>query len=223
MVSGNLQFARRVWEQIQEAPRGCAGCGCWLFVKRWLCSDCEQLLLHLVGAGPVSVVEPLGRIHRVWSWGEDGSEQVSSLLDSLKGCPPAWAMQPWSRVLAERIVTPVLAKRGTAGSWTVVPAPPRPPREFDHAHILARQVAENLGMAFYPKLTRPSAPPQRQLTKQERAGIRLSLCRGARAPKGQILFVDDVLTTGATAVAAWRALGEPNDFLIAVLAYRLRR
>jgi len=51
--------------------------------------------------------------------------------------------------------------------------------------------------------------------------------RRARGPDGlkleaPILFVDDVYTTGATALAVWKALGKPRAFSAAVLAYKTR-
>jgi predicted amidophosphoribosyltransferase len=35
-----------------------------------------------------------------------------------------------------------------------------------------------------------------------------------------LVFVDDVLTTGATARAAWKTLGKPRDFAVWTLAQR---
>jgi competence protein ComFC len=84
-------------------------------------------------------------------------------------------------------------------------------RGYNQAELIARPLAQRLGLEFSPCLlvrTRPR-PPQLVLSRSQR----WSSVRGAYATRSQaavdnlrILLVDDVLTTGATLDACSRAL-----------------
>ena len=64
----------------------------------------------------------------------------------------------------------------------------------------------------------------RGLRKRERLrALSFGLARGLSISSCQlppIVFVDDVYTTGATARAAWKSMGEPPDFSIFCFAER---
>jgi predicted amidophosphoribosyltransferase len=63
---------------------------------------------------------------------------------------------------------------------------------------------------------------QKSLGLASRWQRKLSLGPSGRPPAGVYVFVDDVLTSGATATAAWRALGSPKAFLAIVCFVRAR-
>jgi predicted amidophosphoribosyltransferase len=87
----------------------------------------------------------------------------------------------------------------------VVPVPTtaarRRQRGFDHAGLLAGEVARLLGTPCRDLLRRLPGPPQTGLGAAERrAGPRFS--PADRPPSGALLLVDDVVTTGATLTRA---------------------
>ncbi len=95
-------------------------------------------------------------------------------------------------------------------------------RGFDHAEVLARGVARRLGLRSRDLLSRTSTrPDQAGLSAVER---RVNLTgafesQGCRAP---VVLVDDLVTTGATAIACASALaaaGVPSvELLVACRA-----
>jgi predicted amidophosphoribosyltransferase len=90
-------------------------------------------------------------------------------------------------------------------TWAPTTDQRRRARGFDHAELLARKVASELGRPCWSVLVREPGPPQTGRTLVER---RDGPSFGARRTVmgASVLVVDDVVTTGATLAAAARAL-----------------
>jgi predicted amidophosphoribosyltransferase len=91
-----------------------------------------------------------------------------------------------------------------AVTWAPTTSARRRSRGFDHAELLARSVARELGLGVAATLRRPPGPPQTGLpSAARRVGPRF-LPR--TVVPARVLVVDDVATTGGTLAAAARAL-----------------
>ncbi len=94
----------------------------------------------------------------------------------------------------------------------VVPAPTSPGRSFwrgfDAVHLLANPVATAVGLPLSPRLRRWGGAPQASLDADaRRSNLRGRIHPLQPIPEGsRVLLVDDVVTTGATAVACADAL-----------------
>lgn len=103
-------------------------------------------------------------------------------------------------------------------TWAPTTADRRRARGFDHAELLARAVARNLLRPCRPMLLRRPGPAQTGLSlAQRRAGPRLEAVV-TRLPPRHVLVVDDVVTSGATASCAARALRAVGVTRVDVLA-----
>lgn len=70
---------------------------------------------------------------------------------------------------------------------------------FDHAELLARSIAEKLGMEFMPMLISLSRKPQKETSGEERfTNANFKLIYEEELRGKNVLIIDDVVTTGAS-------------------------
>lgn len=180
---------------VMLGPARCAGCGAR---AGWLCGACRD------AATPAPSPVRLDGIElSLAPWRYEGAPR--SLILALKLRGRRGAAEPLSAAIARSCRTADL--RATSVTW--VPARGRDARRrgFDHAEVLARGVAAALGLPVGPHLTRRGI-------QADQAGLdrpaRLANLAGAFVPRtgvdGPVLLVDDLVTTGATAVACAAAL-----------------
>ena len=101
---------------------------------------------------------------------------------------------------------------------------PAPGEGIDHAAIWALALSRNYGFPVLDVLI-PEAKKTHQRLKSaaERSERRYRLRPGFEPqPDRHYIFVDDVITTGATAMAAYMALGDPAHFKVWTIVCRPR-
>ncbi len=207
-------------------PPACAGCGRTPPRDAALCRDCARLLPRLPPGGCVRcqavVPEPLGHactarpgvlaacVAEV-AFAVEAAEWVRRFKyapSGLRGLDPrpAAVVQELVLAAARRLPPPL------PGRIVPVPLHPRRLRErgFHPAAELARPLARRLGARFEPRRlerTRDTAS-QTGLDRvaRERNVAGAFRARGRIPPRVCVALVDDVVTTGATLVAAARAL-----------------
>ncbi len=169
-----------------DAWSACPRCGApfgWL-----VCTECwDRELAFARGIALGSLEQPLSRIVTLY---KDAGERrlATELAELLFG-----ATKPW---------------RGWPDLVTCVPATERARRRrgFDHALDISLGLAELLDVPHAQALSRERALDQRALGRNDRFANAAGTFRASSALAGNVLLVDDVLTTGATLDDAARAL-----------------
>lgn len=110
----------------------------------------------------------------------------------------------------------------------VIPVPTTPLRRrmrgYNQATILARVVAEGFALPLLEALARPRGDTQvrkgpRDRLSNVRGAFRLHSSARSRIRGREVILIDDVLTTGATAVSAAIALGEGGVRSVRLLTF----
>ncbi|MEQ1879115.1 MAG: hypothetical protein ABL958_20915 [Bdellovibrionia bacterium] len=197
--------------------RACLHCGSMGGPIDLYCEYCWTKLIHpFRTTGTAQEIEG-GKLFSLFSWSQSA---VGRLLHALKGESHSSAFERLAGWFAfER------SRFGKVGPLVLVPAPPKRPFTFDHAHFWATALAAHWDAPVWAGLKRTSTDEQKKQGIRERNQKRLEVLtnlNGAEWAGRKVIFCDDVYTTGATARAAHRALGEPTDFEVWTVACRPR-
>lgn len=172
---------------------------------------CETCFDAAVPAGEEDL-PGAGRAISAWRYlGAPRSLVLGLKVRGLRSCSPPLARGLRRAILAHGVL-------GDAVTW--VPARPRDIRRrgFDHAEILARDLAALTGLEALPLLRRAGASrDQAGLARSERTA-NLTGAFGVGACSGRLLLVDDLITTGATARTCATALREAGADGVEVIA-----
>ena len=165
-------------------------------------------------------------------------EEHSALVYALKG---GWRRQTFNdlawKFVAEELSTikSKLGDRSNSGvklnfvdakDTVFIPAPPKKwTLGVDHAAVWAQELARVSGGNYLAAFCDRGFKYQRKMSWEARQELKLELLRGMDDRLNhykRIVFVDDVVTTGATAQAAWRCIKglKPKSFVVWSLAYR---
>lgn len=196
--------------------RFCPICGRFLPFIDCVCEACFVSLQREFTFNLAEVDLPFP-VYSLWTWGEL-DHSISCLLYSLKG---GGGFSFYQFLAKESVLQfSFLKKKGV-----YIPAPPSR-RGLDHAGTFSEALAQVSKFKVLNILQRTGEGRQKYLSRLERARRSIALCKFSGLRKdlvGQaesVIFIDDVLTTGSTALSAYQALGCPKSFKVLVLAYR---
>ena len=229
-----LRFSRIV-KNWSFYIRSCAICHLSIPPVQWLCSYCWQRLssYHL---SPQEMIRKQNKlIHaRLINWNKENDIFIRSFLNSLKNGGPIFIFHKIMESFAHRMIFRLHGH----DHFVIVPAPPKHHFPKDHAFCLSLALSRICQFPVYSVLRRASSQAsschsqisssnsssddhqdQKYKNKYHRKNIYFQKTREL-PPESKVIFVDDILTTGATAYAAYVALGKPKSFQIFTLAWR---
>ncbi len=218
----------------------CPGCGasarvycsrCWYELHR---AEEQSDLLHLITDFPFPM-------RAAWLWEEEPqagggwvsrSEIIRQSVLMAKGRPNPDLMRVWSSEIYQRAFLGGHIR--TKRDWLVLVPPSVQFRGDGHAKDLARELSMLAGNEFpefavFERRTGLLVRGRTQKTKTriERLESDMSLSSAmSQAVRTRVLdapgyiFVDDVIATGSTAIAAWKALGKPRNFEAWAMVWR---
>ena len=196
----------------------CMGCGTKAgFERDWLCEECRQALAdRWVGACEPPAGGLIDAAACAWLYGGP----AGGLIRNLKYRGVTRLGEPMGRHMARAFETlqPLQVD-------IVVPVPMHPrrlrQRGFNHAELLARAVAQQMGLPVLAALSRiRNTRQQARLNDVQRlSNLEGAFALTADVSGRQVLLVDDVCTTGATANACARALLEGGANAVYLLCF----
>lgn len=163
-------------------------------------APCPACVATMVRAAPVPVPPSFDRARALLSY-EGAAREVVAQLKYRN----ARASARWLGIGLSRLLTPQMIDLADVVTWAPTTELRRRSRGFDHAELLARRVARQVGLPCRSLLHRVPGPPQTGRTFAERRdGPRFVVA--ADLAGAHVIVVDDVITTGATMESAGRIL-----------------
>ena len=211
-------------------PPRCLGCGARPeSAELPLCPRCLQSMER---APPMGIAARLDRLpvgrglfeDHVALWVFDRGGTLQRIQHAIK-----YGDRPRYGVAVGRLLGTAVAEADATPDG-VVPVPlhrtRRLERGYNQSRMLAQGVAEALEVPLHPDLLSRPHPtrPQTHLSRKQRwDNVRDAFAAASDAASGHWLLVDDVLTTGATLVAAGRTLLDADAHAVSLATLALAR
>ncbi len=212
MVSYLIFSAFMDWfYQIHKAFRCCLHCGSFSCQDSLFCNYCERNLLETHNGLSEFNLESSIQGTAMFDWFPDQDRKVSKLMVALKGGRLNRTLDLYARIYVSRLFS------GPPTDCVLVPCPSSS-KNPDHALKLAQSFSKILFVPVSTSLIKKSIGAQKGRSKAERRGIQME-CLSDLQTK-HVIFIDDIVTSGATARSARIAVGPCRSFQVWCLAYR---
>ncbi len=208
---------RRFLFDFMAILRTCAYCGSF-YSKETVCEFCWAELPWRNPNSEAVIIDASSvclKVHSLLDWEPDRSPVCSVFILSLKG---GLSKSSFDR-LAAQFVKKGMLQNSDGRKLVIVPAPSRT-QSFDHALALAESLAAVFAAKAVNCLKTTAIESQKTKGKGARSLLVMESCEKFSQFDGKVIFVDDVVTTGSTAKAAYIALGRPSNFEVWSIAYR---
>ena len=201
-------------ESSLEVLRACRWCGSLWGKVDLLCSRC-WLKIEKSMPGQLSELSYPMTTYSLLTWDKKETRSLKSeMLLNLKGGAYTKTVQNLAWNFLRRYPEPLLK------DLAFVPAPAKNYREKDHAYVWGENLATITGGQISLELKRESGEEQKKKKLQGRQESQFIKVGEGFYREKKVILVDDIIASGSTALAAYRALGEPKFFQVWTIAHR---
>ncbi|WP_413585785.1 ComF family protein [Bdellovibrio sp. HCB274] len=208
-------------ELVRKFSTPCLHCGSFLKSEGLLCESCRNKVETYIK--PDLEMRTLGvfEAYMLFRWNPGTSDLLSAQLAGLKGFRTNFDWNYWANRFVSRRIHKALPTRRII----LIPAPSSTGRTGDHAYQWAQALGKATGAEICLCLTKKTRAHQRGATRENRVQVEFALDENSSMVSefwsdALWVFVDDIVTTGSTALAAYEALGRPPHFEAWALAQR---
>lgn len=193
--------------------RSCLNCGSFILKIKPLCCACDSLMLATYSHQKIQSASRI-EVYPLLTWSPGASDTLSKLVLEMKTIDrKVWFeyaknfIVVWSDIITTENVV-LISHKSLSGNR--------------HAHNWGESLSQLLNRPHIECLSlQEPNKKQKELSSEERAHRRMETNVDFSWEAGRrYIFVDDVVTTGSTALAAYRALGRPKNFQVWSFAYR---
>lgn len=182
-----------------------------------VCKTCRERLWSIknVDARLLQPAYPFP-VYSLFTWTEQSDSLLSPLIHSLKG--------GWAPSVVDGFAGWFTFERMRGKKVEVDAIVPAPSLGFDHAKAWGEALSKAIGGPIMDVLQKApdQVRSQRRLSAEERSELRFQVKVPQIAYRGPLVFADDVITTGSTAMAAYMALEDPKHFEVWTMVNRPR-
>lgn len=210
---------------LEYGSLNCVHCGSFFVGKSMLCSYCEKVLFLQCSVTKLWENEEEGvPFYSLFSWEQDKSVILNRLIMNLKGDKQARANQYFGKIISTRLKEMI-----SANDKVLVCPCPSWSQNKDHAYYLATEISAGFMTDLkFPLLNGIKKQESKNLSKSERMkNIEQRFIINERffekftqPHQTTLLFVDDVITTRATLLAAREKLKDFKQIMGVSLAFR---
>lgn len=198
--------------------RNCKHCGLGIFHNDFhpidfFCKKCWcEIEKYKVKSGFKVYKSPEILVKPLFLWKEKEGI-VGDLIHGLKGGTP--------EDVIKKLALEISYRKFPSQDAIIVPIPSSKVGERDHAYQIANIISQELGLQLWSGLRwKDKITNQKFLKKSER--FVASMIKNEDFPrKKPVILIDDLVTTGATVTAAYKALKSPNQTEVWALACRI--
>lgn len=213
-------------EQIDEKLRSCANCGFPTTVPNtMLCSYCHHVVLKQKSLRSKNIIHQRKSIkaYSLFDWTPNECNALSALVLALKGSAPPKVWLEYAALFVNHRMSQAVFPQ----DLIIVPCPSLN-REKDHAWYFAKAVSELVNRPLLQLFQRGDCHYFRKASKLDREAhlkSRLHFSENITQTTFEnrnIIFIDDIITTGTTVKSAYTHLDKAKSFEAWSLAYRMK-